>query len=102
MEVFPKFYTPSDYTAELKCVHPLHFMTVPVSLRDQFLELCVLDTRIAIWQIIKNIASLDTAFGTININVDEYQSAADEKRTLLDKWDERFYMEPNRKKIFIC
>jgi hypothetical protein len=102
VEVYPKFYTPADFMIEVKCIHPEHFMTVPLNLRDQFLELAVLDARVAIWQILKNYGNINTAFGSLSLNLDDYQNAMDEKRTLLEKWDEKFYMEPNRKKIFIA
>jgi hypothetical protein len=102
IEVFPKFYTPADFTIEVKCIHPPHFNTIPLSLRDQFLELADLDVRIAIWAILKNISNINSAFGPITINTDDYSNAEDTKKALLEKWDGLYLQEPFRKKIFIA
>lgn len=101
IEVFPKFYTPSDFMIQVKCVHPTHLMSIPLALRDQFCELAVLDIKTALYPILKNYNGMNTAYATIDLKIDDYANSWDERKTLLSSWDERFYMEPTRRKIFI-
>ena len=102
IEMFPKYRNFINYSAEVKCVHPTHLMTIPLNLRDVFLKLAEYDVKIAMWQVLKNYESLPTAFASIDLKLGEFENAKDERETLLDKIKEKYYFEPNRRKIFIA
>ena len=100
VEIFPKSRINYQLMVELKCIHPQHFGTIPLSLREEFLKLCVLDIKIALWNILKNYDQLNTAFGTINLRIEDYENAETERRELLELWRSQYFKEPNRKRIW--
>jgi hypothetical protein len=51
-------------------------------------QLAVLDIEEYLYNKMKRITDLDTGVGTINLRIDNWESAAQEKRDLLREWDE--------------
>lgn len=100
VEIFPKSTSNYNFMLQIKCIHPPHLGTIPMSLREQFLKLCLLDTKIAIWAILKNYNQLNTAFGTIDMHIEDYENAQQERDELLELWKNNFHKEPNRKRIW--
>ena len=101
IETYPKYVGNQDLMVVCKCVHPSHLGTIPLSLRDQFFRLCELDVKISIYQILKNYDQLNTAYGTIDLKLQDYENAEDQRRELLEQWDANFLREPNRKHFWI-
>lgn len=100
VEIFPKSRINYQLMVELKCIHPQHLGTIPLSLREEFFKLCVLDVKIALWNILKNYDQLSTAFGQINLRIEDFEQAETERRELLELWRQQYYKEPGRKRIW--
>ena len=101
IEVFPKFVDSREFMIVAKIVHPEHLGTIPLSLREQFLKLAEYDIKITMWQILKQIGNMNTAFGNLDLKLEDLEQAEDKRRELLEEWDTRFIREANRKKIYI-
>ena len=101
VEVFPKYIRDSNFMLELKLVHPRHLATIPLNLREQFLKLAEYDVKIALYSIMKHDSNLNTAFGSIDLKLEDLENAEDKRDALLELWDTKYIKEPNRKKIFI-
>jgi hypothetical protein len=101
IEVFPKYVSEPNFLAVLKVIHPSHFYTVPMSLRDEFLKLALYDVAMSILAIRKQFTNLNSPFGNIELNMDDLESAEDKRNTLIDEWDHQYYKEGNRRKIWI-
>jgi len=102
VEVFPKYINDTDFMLELKLVHPRHLTTIPLSLREEFLKLAEYDVKISLYAILKHDNNLNTAFGTIDLKLEDLENAEDKRESLIETWDTKYLKEPNRKKIFIA
>lgn len=101
VEVFPKQLECENMTVTIKTVHPEHLNTIPISMREEFLRLCLYDVRISLYQILKHYNELNTAVGTINLRLEDYEKAEDDRRELLEKFEQKFLHEANRKKFYV-
>lgn len=101
VEVFPKNYFNENMLVTLKCVHPAHLATVPLSMREEFYTLALLDVKIALWQILKNYSGLATAVGNIELKIEDYEAATSERKDLLERWRENYLKDSLRRKIWI-
>jgi hypothetical protein len=97
----PALYVIRETKVLLNCVHPNHFATIPTNLQDEFLKLALYDTKEVLYQIRHRFANLQTAFGSIELFIDDLQDAPDKKQELLDKWRQNFAKQSNRKKLYI-
>jgi hypothetical protein len=103
VEIFPKYANANAYDMmfTVKCVHPQHLGTIPVALRDQFFRLAELDTKVSIYPILKNYDQLNTAYGTIDLKIEDFEQAEDQRRELLEVWDQQYFREAGRKRIWV-
>lgn len=101
VEIFPNNYTKGQILAELHCVHPKDFSTIPLNLKDEFLKLCLYDTQEVLYQIRHRFANLQTAFGNIELFIDDLQNATDKKEELMERWRRNAYKSSKRKKLYI-
>jgi hypothetical protein len=99
--VQPALYVMRDTKVLLNVVHPKHFGTIDTSLQDEFLKMAVLDTKEVLYQLRHRFANLQTAFGSIELFIDDLQDAPDKKEELLEKWRRNFAKRSNRKKLYI-
>jgi hypothetical protein len=97
----PALYVIRDTKVLLNVVHPEHFGTVPTNLQDEFLKLALLDTKEVLYQIRHRFANLQTAFGSIELFIDDLAEAPNQKEELLEKWRRNFAKSPKRKKLYI-
>jgi hypothetical protein len=101
VEVFPKFIDSRGFMVVGKIVHPKHFGTIPLSLREEFFKLAEYDVKDSLWQILKRMGNMNTAFATLDLKLEDLEQAEDRKKELLDDWDTKFIREANRKKIYV-
>jgi hypothetical protein len=102
IELFPKHYAYGNFSVELKVMHPRHLATIPLNLREEFLELAVIDVKSALYPIRKRFQSMSTPFGSIELNIEDLQSAVDRRRDLLEKWTAKLLKTGNLKKIYFA
>jgi hypothetical protein len=103
VEVFPKYANAGAYDMmfTVKCVHPQHLGTIPIALRDQFFRLAELDIKVSLHPILKNYDQLNTAYGTIDLKIEDLEAAEDQRRELLELWDQQYFREAGRKRIWV-
>lgn len=82
-------------------VHPSHFGTIPANMREQFLQLCLYDTKIVLYSLRSRFSALNTPYGSIELNIDDLREASDKKDNLLEIWRRLFAKSAKRKKLFI-
>jgi len=101
VELFPKYIYSDKLLCRIKCIHPQHLGTIPISLRNEFFKLAEYDTKMALFEILKNYDSINTAFGNLELKIENLEQAEDKRDQLLEVWDQRFLREANRKKIYV-
>ena len=101
IEVFPKSYSYYKFLVQLKCVHPRHLGTIPMGLRDYFYKLATLDVKIALYYMLKNYDNLNTPYGNIELKIDDYEQAVQDREQLIELFKANYWKEPNRKRLWI-
>lgn len=101
VEIFPKSYSNWDFTIQLKCVHPVSLGTIPPGLRDYFYKLCVYDVKIALFYMLKNYDQLNTPYGSIDLKIEDYEAAVQERQELIELFKSNYWKEPNRKRLWV-
>lgn len=99
--IFPAGTPKTAVLVKLKVVHLDDFSSIPLNMRDEFLKLCLYDVQMAIFPLRRRFANLQTAFGSIELFIDDLQEASSRRDELLEKWRGKFLKAPNRKKIYI-
>ena len=57
--------------------------------------------KIIIFNIRKNYPNLNTAFGSLELDIDSYSSAESDRKELLERFKENYYRSAQRRLIFI-
>ena len=73
--------------------HLPNLETIEESCYSSFMQLATLDMKIFLWNLLKRYRNLPSAHGMIPLEIDEYQNASEEKKTMLADWDDRFHLD---------
>jgi hypothetical protein len=101
LSVFPKTNFFGEFMIEVKALHPSHLSTIPLSMRAEFLECALYDVRIAIYPIRERFRNINTTFGSVELFMEKLDSAADDKKQLIEKWRQHFAKSSKKRKMFI-
>lgn len=83
----------------VKIVHPDNLSTIKLTMKEQLIKLALCDIKIFLYNELKHYDKIDTTFGQIDLKIDEWQNAEDERKTLIEYWDKAF-LNVRRKKIY--
>lgn len=86
---FPK----TVLTFKVACEHEPNGETIPPSCYDSFMELATLDVRMFLYNTLKLYDNIATAFGNIQLKVEDHQPAEMDRNALLDKWRDTFHLD---------
>jgi len=86
---FPRFWV----TMKVSCEHDENGESIPSTCYDSFMQLAKLDTRIFLWNNLKLYDGVASAYGTINLKVDEHQGAESERNALLEEWRQTWHLD---------
>lgn len=86
---FPK----TEVVIEIACEHEPNGESIPEGCYDSFMELAILDMKIFLYNTLKLYDGIPTAFGNINLKIEEYQGADGDRTALLDKWRDTFHLD---------
>jgi len=101
IEIFPKKSLVSKFTVQIKAVHPDHFSTIPISLKDQFYELAICDVRKFLYPIRFRFNNIETLYGSIELFMNKLEGAEDDRKDILETFRQHSHKSANRRKIFI-
>lgn len=82
-------------TFEVACEHEANGESIPDGCYDSFMELAALDVKMFLYNTLKLYDGIPTAFGEINLKIEEYQSADSDRTALLNEWRDRFHLDMN-------
>ena len=98
----PKIYHMGGALIELNAVHPKHLRTIPVTMRDQFLRLCLDDCLLSLYPIRHRFENYTTPYGSLTPFFEMVDGAAADKEALLDSWKENLLKDSHAKRIWIA
>lgn len=81
-------WTGGSFRIEVGMLHDPSLSTVPPGAMTHLRQLAVLDIEEYLYNKMKRIQDLETGVGSINLRIDNWENAANEKRDLLRDWDE--------------
>lgn len=102
VEIKPCYNNVRSYIFVMNVVHPGHFGTIPINLEDQFMKYALADTQATLFAMRTRFSSLNTPYGNIELYLEQFQGAADEKRQLEEQWRSNSHKNSKRKKIWIA
>lgn len=81
-----------DNVVNLSCLitHSNDMSTIKFSYKDFIIKLYVIDLKIALYEQLKIYDKTDTTFNQIDLKIDKWESAEDERQSLLEEWEGRF------------
>lgn len=81
-------WTGGSFRVEVGMLHDPSLSTIPPGAMTHLRQLAVLDIEEYLYNKMKRIQSLDTGVGNIELRIDNWENAGQEKRDLLKEWDE--------------
>lgn len=102
VSIRPKIYNMGSAMIEVKAVHPKHMKTIPMDMRDQFLQLCLYDVLQSLYPLRHRFESLTTPYGNLSPFLDMVDNAKSDRDTLIQSWQENLLRASNAKKIWIA
>lgn len=86
-------YPKTELSFKVACEHEPNGESIKDSCYDSFMELAILDVKHFLYNTLKLYDGIPTAFGNINLKIDDYQSAESDRNALLDKWRDSFHLD---------
>lgn len=78
---------------ELALEHDKSLVSITPTSTESFYELAILDVKDALYQIMKHYNDINTAYGNINLKLDDWASAADKRESLLNEWKDSYHID---------
>ena len=86
-------YSESKLVLDVGFQHDVSLASIPETCRTSFMELALLDVKENLYPIFKNYANLTTAYGTIDLKIDNWESAESERKDLIQRWDDTYHLD---------
>ena len=80
-------------TFKVACEHEPNGETIEDSCYESFLELAKLDMKEYLYNNLKMYENIPTAFGNIQLKIEEFQGASGEKESMLKEWRDLFHLD---------
>ena len=80
-------------TFRVACEHEANGESIPDSCYDSFLELATLDVKEFLYNTLKLYDGIPSAFGQINLKIEDYQSAAQDKKEWMEKYRDTYHVD---------
>ena len=77
----------------VKCDHDSSGETIQESCVESFMLLANLDVQRSLYNTIKNMNNVGSAFKEIQLKIDEWSGAEGERKALIEKWDGTFHLD---------
>lgn len=74
-------------------LHHKELFTIPWTARGSFFKLALVDAKIFLYNNLKHYSSINTAYGTIDLKIDDWANAESERNDLISQWDESYHLD---------
>lgn len=86
-------YSESKIVIDVGFQHDVSLASIPETSRTSFMELALLDVKENLYPIFKNYANLSTAYGNIDLKLENWENAESERRDLIQRWDDTYHLD---------
>ena len=77
----------------VKCEHDLNGETIPESCVESFMQLANLDIQRALYNMLKNMNNVGSAFKETQLKIDDWSGAEAARNELVKSWEESFHLD---------
>jgi hypothetical protein len=77
-----------SYLLDIGLSHDISLTTIPPTAMESFKRLATLDIEEYLYNILKRKENLDVGIGNISLKIDSWENASEQKRDLLERWEE--------------
>lgn len=86
-------FSSCDLQIELGFAHDKSLASIPETCREEYLKLALLDVKENLYPTLKQYTEISTAIGNINLKIDDWADAENQRRELIDKWDDTYHLD---------
>lgn len=86
-------YPKTILTFKVACKHLENGESIEEGCYSSFMELATLDVKRRIYNTLKYYKTIPTAHGNLDLNIDDFASASQDRTALLKEWDDRFHLD---------
>jgi hypothetical protein len=76
-----------------KCEHDMNGETIPESCVQSFMQLANLDVQRSLYNMLKNMNNVGSAFKEIQLKIDDWSGAEQSRNELVKSWEENFHLD---------
>ena len=78
---------------EIAVEHADNLSTIPNTAWESFYELALLDIKRFLYNAMKHYTELQTAYGTVQLKIDDWQSAESDRKELIERLRDIYHLE---------
>ena len=86
-------YPKTVLTFKAACEHLPNGETIPDSCYESFMQLATLDVKMFLYNTLKLYDNIASAFGNIQLKIEDHQSAESDRNALLERWNDTFHLD---------
>lgn len=78
---------------DMCCKHDQSLQSIRPTAEESFFKLAVLDVKENLYQLVKHYTTIQTAYGTVELKIDDWADAANERKELINQWDDSYHLD---------
>lgn len=92
LQIYNAYYN-SEMVLDINFVHDKSLASIPETARESFLKLALLDVKENLYPTLKHFTNTETAYGHIDLKLDNWDGAESERTELLNQWDDTYHLD---------
>jgi len=80
---------------DIAFAHDKSLASIPPTAEESFFNLATYDIEEALYNLLKHYNEIDSPYGKISLRIDDFAQAADNRRQLLNDWDDKYQLDGN-------
>lgn len=93
IEIFTGYSMGNNYRLTIALSHAENLSTIPATCYTSFLKLATLDVKVYLYNTLIHYDNLSTAYGQLSLNIDRWSGAEDDRRSLIEKWEQTYHLD---------
>ena len=86
-------WSSSKLRLDLAFEHDHSLASIPETARESFMKLLLLDVKENLYPTLKQYTQINTAYGNIDLKLDEWSNAESERADLINQWDDVYHLD---------
>lgn len=78
---------------EFMMEHDPSLMSIPATAEESFFKLALLDVKKSLYSIVKHYNNIETVYGNIDLKIDDWADADNQRNDLLNQWDDNYHLD---------